>query len=207
MEIISSLTAGLLLGISAGFAPGPMLALVITQTLKHNLKEGIKVAVTPLLTDFPIILLSLFVVAQVSDFNMVLGIISVMGGIYIFYLGIECVRTEPVKFETSDETPHSVRKGMLINMLNPHPYMFWITVGSPLILKFNSLNSLAPAIFVFNFYLLLVGSKVLLALFTSKSRTFLTGKGYLYLMRILGMVLFLFAIYFFRDAAKFLEII
>ena len=52
--MFSALTAGILLGLSAGFAPGPLLTLVIAQTLKHNVREGIKVALAPLISDFPI---------------------------------------------------------------------------------------------------------------------------------------------------------
>ena len=42
--MITALTSGLILGLPAGLVPGPLLALVITQSLKHNMKEGIKVA-------------------------------------------------------------------------------------------------------------------------------------------------------------------
>ena len=51
-------SAGLVYGLSAGFSPGPLMALVISQTLKHGIREGAKVAVAPLITDLPIILLA-----------------------------------------------------------------------------------------------------------------------------------------------------
>ena len=42
-------TAGLLLGAPSGFAPGPMLLLIISETLRHGKRAGAKVACIPLL--------------------------------------------------------------------------------------------------------------------------------------------------------------
>ncbi len=40
----TSLTIGIVLGLAAGLAPGPLLALTITQSLKYGIVEGVKVA-------------------------------------------------------------------------------------------------------------------------------------------------------------------
>ena len=47
------LTIGTVLGLSAGFAPGPLLTLVIAETLQHDIKAGIKVALTNALSPHP----------------------------------------------------------------------------------------------------------------------------------------------------------
>jgi len=49
------LTIGIMLGTSAGFAPGPLLTLVISESLQHGVKSGAKVALAPIITDLPII--------------------------------------------------------------------------------------------------------------------------------------------------------
>ena len=51
---------GLLLGLSSGISPGPLLTLVIAETLRYGLGAGIRVAITPFITDLPIILLTLW---------------------------------------------------------------------------------------------------------------------------------------------------
>ena len=53
------ITAGAALGLSAGFSPGPLLTLVLTETLHHGVKAGIRVALAPMITDAPIIVLTL----------------------------------------------------------------------------------------------------------------------------------------------------
>ncbi|MDH3383440.1 MAG: LysE family translocator, partial [Deltaproteobacteria bacterium] len=60
------LGAGIVLGLSAGFSPGPLLAMVLSQTIRHGAREGIKIAAAPLLTDLPIILVSTFLLAKLS---------------------------------------------------------------------------------------------------------------------------------------------
>ncbi|MBW1946003.1 MAG: LysE family transporter [Deltaproteobacteria bacterium] len=205
--MVSALAVGTVLGLSAGLAPGPLLTLVITQTLKHNAGEGVKVAAAPLITDLPIILLSLLVLTRLTDFDVILGLISLAGGLYVLHLAYGSLRVEPVNLQASDRQPRSLSKGALINLLNPHPYLFWMTVGAPFILKARERSLISALAFIFSFYVLLVGSKIFLALLTGKSRRFLTGKGYIYVMRVLAALLALFALFLFRDGLVFLGVL
>ncbi len=192
---------GLVLGLSAGLAPGPLLAFVISQTLKYNVKEGLKVALAPLITDVPIILVTLFLLTKLSNFKMALGITSFLGGAFILYLSYETIKTKP--FEALQDTrAQSLKKGAMVNALNPHPYLFWFSVGSPTMLKAQAESSLGAVAFVTSFYLCLVGSKLCLALVVGKSRAFLEGRVYLCTMRVLGALLFVFALLLFRDGLR-----
>ena len=87
--MINYLIIGTILGLSAGFAPGPLLALVISETLQHDVKSGVKVALAPTLTDLPIIIITLFILAKLSNFHNILGIISLIGGLVILFMGYE----------------------------------------------------------------------------------------------------------------------
>jgi len=93
MESMPFLISGILFGLVAGISPGPLLTLVISETLKHNKREGIIVASAPILTDVPIVLLSVFILAKLSNFNFVLGIISILGALFIGYLAWESLST------------------------------------------------------------------------------------------------------------------
>ena len=204
---LSALATGTVFGLSAGFAPGPLLTLVITQTLQHNIREGIKVSMAPLITDLPIILITLFVLSKLSDFDRLLGAISLVGGAYVLYLAYGCLRTGPVTLEETRDQPRSFRKGALINAFNPHPYLFWATVGGPFVFKSGQESLLAPVLFVTGFYVFLVGAKVFLAFVVGKSRAFLTKKGYIWTMRLLGCLLVVFAFFLLKDALSFLGIV
>jgi threonine/homoserine/homoserine lactone efflux protein len=205
--MVNFLAMGSILGLSAGFAPGPLLTLVISETLQHDIKAGVKVALAPMITDLPIIMLTLFILVKLSGFHKVLGIISCMGGLFVLYLGWQSIVTKGVELNLQGTKPKSLAKGIIVNTLNPHPYLFWFGVGGPTVTKAMNLGMLAPLAFIGSFYVLLVGSKILIAVLVGKSRSFLIGNGYIYTMRLLGVALCALAIILFRDGFNMLGFI
>lgn len=203
--MIALLGAGITLGISAGFSPGPLLALVVSQTIRHGVREGAKVAFAPVITDFPIIFVSTLLLKNLSGYGAILGLASVVGGLFLAYLGYENLRTVGMEVTLEEGDPRSFLKGAVVNALNPHPYVFWMTVGGPLILRGAKENPLSPVLFIASFLGCLVGSKMMLAVVVGKSRHFLTGKPYIYIMRVLGIALLLLATVLFRDGMHLLR--
>jgi hypothetical protein len=55
---------------------------------------------------------------------------------------------------------------------------------------------------IIGFYGLLIGSKIALPYPTGKSRDFLSGKTYVYVMRVIGLILVIFAIYFVENGIQ-----
>jgi threonine/homoserine/homoserine lactone efflux protein len=188
------LTAGLVLGLAAGLAPGPLLAMVISQTLRHGPGEGVKVAFAPVLTDVPIVLAATALLAGAVASGPVLGAVSLAGGLLLAYLGYESVTTRGLEVRADPKAPRSLATGALVNALNPHPYLFWLTVGAPAVLKGLDQGWLRPTLFLGGFYLCLVGAKVVLAVLAGRSRRLLTGRPYVYTLRALGLVLLAYAV-------------
>lgn len=201
------LTIGILLGLSAGLAPGPLLTLVISESLRHGIKAGVEVALAPLITDLPIILLTLFVISKMSGFHYGLGIISLVGGVFIFYTGCTSICTKAVGPIMPNEPPRSLLKGITANFLSPHPYLFWISVGAPTMSKALGQGVWVLVVFIAGFYVTLVGSKIFLAVSVGRSRAFLSGNVYLYSLRLLGLLLCGFSLMLFRDGAKLLGLL
>jgi threonine/homoserine/homoserine lactone efflux protein len=205
--MINFLTIGTILGLSAGFAPGPLLTLVISETIQHDIKSGIKVALAPIITDLPIIILTLFILAKLSNFHSILGVISLTGGFVILFMGYESIRAKGVELNLKEKKPKSLKKGILVNSLSPHPYLFWFSVGAPTITKAMNQSIIAALGFIFSFYAFLVGSKIVLAILIGKSKNFFVGNVYIYTMRFLGLALCVLAFVLFRDGLKLLGII
>ena len=206
-EIFKYLLTGIIFGLTAGISPGPILTLVISETLRHNKREGIKIAITPLITDLPIIVLTMLVFSQFTNSDLILGIISILGGGFIAYLGYETIRANSISIDLDNPKPRSLRKGIIVNLLSPHPYLFWLVVGSPLLFKAYKLNPWAAVAFVVAFYACLVGSKIIIANLVDRSRSFLKNKAFLWTMRMLGLALLAFAIIFIIDGLKFFDIL
>jgi len=190
-DILTSLTAGLVLGLSAGFSPGPMLALVIGETLSGGLKDGLRVAAAPLITDGPIILAGTLLLARLGQSDTVLGLVSLAGGLYLVKLGVESFKAP--KNGAGAPASNALKKAVLANFLNPNPYLFWLTVGSPLIIAGARHGVMGPAAFLAGFYFCLVGAKAGIALASARSRAFLQGRGYRIVLGALGVALLVFA--------------
>lgn len=198
------LSIGLILGISAGLAPGPLLTLVIAESLQHGIRAGVKVALAPLITDLPIILVTLVIVSRLVAFQSALGIISLAGGLFLLFSGYQNIRGQGAE-ATSPATPSpSLLKGIMANALNPHPYLFWISVGAPTMAKAATLGVTALAAFIGGFYVALLGAKLLLAMIVGTYRSFLSGAVYRCTLRLLGLLLWAFAGLLLRDGAQML---
>jgi threonine/homoserine/homoserine lactone efflux protein len=130
-----------------------------------------------------------------------------LGGCFILYLGIESLRTKGVSLRLENDPPKSLQKGIVVNLLSPHPYLFWFSVGGPLTVKAMQHNILAAAAFISSFYILLVGSKIVIAIAVGKSKSFLNDKTYIYTMRLLGTMLLLLSFFLFQDALHLLDIV
>jgi len=198
-HMLSFLLQGLVLGLSAGFAPGPLLTLVISESLRHGGRAGIRVSLAPIVTDAPIIAVTLLLLSRLSHFEPLLGTLSLLGGLFVLYLGWENIATKGVAMTPGRSSPRSLHKGVLVNFLSPHPYIFWLTVGGPITWRALEKGPLHAALFVGSFYALLIGSKVALAVAADRSRSFLTGPVYIAVMRLLGLALCLLAMLLVRD--------
>jgi len=203
-QTITYLTMGAVFGLTAGISPGPLLTLVISETLRHNKTEGVKIAVAPLITDIPIVLLTIFILSKMASSDIVLGIISILGGIFIAYLGYDSIKSRGIEIEIQNLKPKSIRKGIIVNILSPHPYIFWLMVGAPITVKAYQANPFAAFAFIIAFYVLLVGSKISIALVVDRSRAFLKNKIFIWTLRILGLVLMILAILLIKEGLGYL---
>ena len=228
--VLSAVGAGLLLGLSAGLAPGPLLALVITQTMRGGARAGVIVAVAPLLTDVPIVGICLVLVGVIAGTGSAaaLGAISLVGGLFVAWLAFDTWRAEapeatavaaeapeatavaaepegsaaPGVTPLPDVTRGALLKGAIVNAANPHPWLFWIAIGAPTLLAaWAGVGPLAGAGFLAGFYSMLVGSKVALALIVGRARGRIGGRGYRWTMRVLAILLAVFALGLLRESA------
>jgi threonine/homoserine/homoserine lactone efflux protein len=204
---ISFLFSGVVFGLSAGLSPGPLLTLVISETLKHDVKEGIKVSIAPIMTDLPIVMFTILVLSRLSNMLALLAVVSLLGSAFLVYLGYEGISFKGVDIDVEQAKPQSIRKGVIANFLNPAPYLFWLTIGAPLVLKAFHIGIFPASAFILGFYVFLVGSKVLVAVVVGRSRFFLKSRNYIYTIRFLGIILLVFAVLFAKDSLELFGII
>jgi len=203
---ISSLLFGMIIGLAVGLSPGPLITLVISETLTKGKKEGIEVAVSVPISELPIILFALVILSSGAEKTILLGVISLLGACFLIYLGLANLRAN-VKESNHPGKDKALLKGITTNLLNPNAYMFWLTIGGPKVLESVHVHSSVFMFFIFGFYMMLVGSKIAVAMVVDRSRTLAKSKYYTYITRALGAVLIVFALSFVRDALEFVGIL
>ena len=200
-------STGLLLGAPSGLAPGPMLLLIISETLRHGKRAGVKVACIPLLTDAPIVLASGLLFTQITNMNTLLGVISIIGSIFLLHIGVKSLLAANSEFLDYTPRPLLLKEIMIANLTNPNPYLFWFTVGAPIMVRSFQHNLSKGLSFLVSFYLGMVGIKLILAIATGESRDFLQGFLYKSTMQLLSLMLICFAIYLMLDGITSLRLI
>ena len=190
----------ILQGIGYGFAaaaqPGPFQTYLISQTLLNGWKRTLPAAFAPLLSDGPIIVLSLLLLSQVPPrFQRVF---YVAGGLFILYLAYGNYKSwkdfEPDHPSLETKTQQSVLKAALINALNPNPYIFWSLVTGPILMKGWREVPLYGVGFLTGFYLTMIVGFVTLILIFGLARQLGTRVNHL-LLGISAVALFCFGLY------------
>lgn len=178
------------LGLFAGLSPGPLMALVLTSTLERGFRAGVATAIAPLLTDAPVILLSLVVLRRVPEW--LLSGVSIVGGLFVAWIGVRTVaraRRPPPPAQASSASAVDVWRGALVNLLSPHPWLFWFTVGTPYLITSWAEAPWRSIAFLAIFLGLLVGSKIGVAWAASRGRRFLDSAWYRGVLTLCGVLL------------------
>lgn len=166
------------LGVTSGLSPGPLLTLVISSALERGVAAGVRVAVAPLLTDLPIIVLTLFVTTRLPA--IWLEMLGSAGGVVVMYLGIRTWRRAATGSLQLGQTGGAgdMWRGVAVNVLNPHAWVFWMVVGGPIVARAWAQQPLEGVLFVVTFTCCLVGSKIVIASVVGRSRGRLDDRRY-----------------------------
>jgi threonine/homoserine/homoserine lactone efflux protein len=133
--MIRTLILGTLLGLFSGVVPGPFTALIAVTSLRHGFWAGLRIALVPLVSETSVMALTALLLSHLP--NEVLQWMGIVGGVFILFLG---VRTYREAADHPNQEPHvssrqRALEGMMLAVLSPAPWVFWLLVGSPLFLS------------------------------------------------------------------------
>lgn len=195
--ILSLALAGAVLGVVEGIKPGPLLTMVVRETLSGGLRAGIWTAAAPVFTDGPLIVLSLVAAAWMATQTSVLLAITVAGAIFLAHMGIECFSLELPDVSAQDApSKASFLRGITTNLLNPGVYVFWFLIGGPLMASVVDQEVLAPVAYALSFLGTIILTKVCIAYLISKSSQGITPQIYRNLLGVCGLVMLCFSLYY-----------
>ncbi len=204
--ILGVIFFGSTLGIIEGIKPGPLLTMVIRETLSGGLKAGIRTASAPIFTDGPLIIISLITANWLASNQAFLGIISILGAIFLVKMGFECFIIEPPTVDIQNyDYKSSFKKGILTNLLNPNVYMFWFLIGGPIMASTAIKEPLAPIGYAISFLLSIIIVKIIIAYIFDKTRGKLSVSFYKRSLLICGIAMIIFAFGYLYQAYQILR--
>lgn len=195
---MDAVVLGLTLGAAAGISPGPLLVLVVTSALRGGWPAGVLAACAPLVSDLVVVAGTLLVLNQLPERAM--GWLALGGALFIAWTGIGTIRDARGATLTPDAATQravarqALGQAGLVNLLSPHPWLFWGTVLGPLTLATWRAGPAGAVALVAAFYVAIVGSKALLAVLVARGRHLLTDRAYRRSLVAAGVLLLLAAV-------------
>ena len=147
--MLAALGVVILTSLSGVMAPGPMFAVTLAKSLKSPW-TGFQVALGHAAIEVPLILLVYFGLARVLGNAVVQMVLGVLGGGMIMWMGFGLFRARRIMSrEGTDTTYGAFKAGILMSGLNPFFLVWWITVGSLLLMNFlNAAGTWGLPIFI-----------------------------------------------------------
>lgn len=143
--MLSLFMRGLGLALTAVSIPGPSQAYLVSVALQAGWRRALWVAISPLISDIPIIIGVLLVLNQMAAIVPdLVRIIQVIGGLLLLYIAWtswKLVRSGAMFGAAPEgekpiilEPRQIITQAVLVNLFSPGPYLFWTTVNGPLLL-------------------------------------------------------------------------
>lgn len=167
--MIESVVAGSLLALMTGYLPGPFTTMVASTGLHRGVRAGARLSLVTLITDIPPMVLTAFVLTRLD--SEILRVIGFVGGSVVLYLGVRVFRRagEPLPEgpRIRDEL-HDLLAVAVGGLLSPAPWLFWLVVGSPLLIRSLSQGWWEAGVFTLSFFAVLIATQISVAWLASR---------------------------------------
>ena len=134
--MLAALGTVIVTSLSGVMAPGPMFAVTLAKSMKSPW-AGVHVSLGHAIIEVPLILLIYFGLAQFFENITVQLVLGVLGGGMIIWMAVSLFRVRrELAREGKDTTYSAFVAGILMSGLNPFFLVWWVTVGSLLLMNF-----------------------------------------------------------------------
>jgi len=142
------LASVVVISLSGVMMPGPMFAVTLAKSYKSPW-AGAHISLGHAVIEVPLILLIYFGLAQFFENSVVRLALSVVGGGMIIWMGASMFRARTEVAKGGKDLPYSAFvAGIFTSGLNPFFLLWWVTVGSSLIMRFLDFGAVGLIIFI-----------------------------------------------------------
>src|SRR5437016_7093502 len=145
-EVVVTVLAGMGIGLSLGAPPGPVNAIIASQTVTRSWRAGFLVGVGATTADTIFLVIAFLARTAVAGIGPYVPFIALLGAGVMVYFAWGAVRSwrraQEILESKPDEHAKSYMTGLSVNITSPYPILWWLTAGLVLI------NQLGPAVLV-----------------------------------------------------------
>ena len=147
--MLAALGTVIVTSLSGVMMPGPMFTVTLVKSLKSPW-AGVQVSLGHAVIEVPLILLVYFGLAQFFQHVTVQLVLSVLGGGMIVWMGYGLFRARcRLAREGKDTSYNAFMAGIFMSGLNPFFLVWWVTVGSLLLMSFlNAVGTWGLPLFI-----------------------------------------------------------
>jgi threonine/homoserine/homoserine lactone efflux protein len=201
MDVFSYIITVVLITASGALAPGPLFFQTISQGIKMGARSGLIFSISHTVVEFSLIMLLAFGLLAVRNEIFIRNIISILGGIVLIIFGLYQILGSLKKKDINQkEVVSSYRLfliGILFTALNPYFIIWWLTVGSNLILLALELAALTGVIFMFLCHVWMdYVWLIAVSYFAKRGVNALSSRWYRVLVGLFGVILIYFGVSF-----------
>jgi len=191
--MLTALGTVVVTSLSGVMAPGPMFTMTLAKSYKSPW-AGAQVSLGHAVIEVPLILLIYFGAAQFFQNIVVQLVLSVLGGGMIIWMGIGLfrVRKEVARGGVKDTSYSAFVAGILMSGLNPFFLVWWVTVGSLLLMTFLEFSPQGLILFIVVHWLCDLVWLSLVSFTVYRTHSFLAQRLQEWIFVALGVVLLYF---------------
>jgi threonine/homoserine/homoserine lactone efflux protein len=195
--MIAALGTVVVTSLSGVMMPGPMSTVTLAKSLKSPW-AGVLVSLGHAVIEVPLILLVYFGLVNFFQNEIVKLVLSVLGGGMIVWMGIDLFRARrKLAREGRDTSYNAFVAGILMSGLNPFFLVWWVTVGSLLLMNFlDAVGSWGLPFFIIVHWLCDLVWLSIVSVTIYKTHSFWGEKWQEWVFIILSLVLLYFGVQF-----------
>ena len=199
------------LALSGTLMPGPLLTVTVAEVARRGVWAGPLVITGHALLEFVLLLAILMGLGSYLETPAVIGIISLLGGIVLFVMGVDMIRRASTLTLQQEQiqkkqvaTNHPVILGIFGSLANPYLIIWWVTIGLGYLATIKQFGVAGIVAFFVGHMVADYGWYILIALGVSRGKSIAPDKGYHILIRCCGLFLVGFGCWFLTSAYGYL---
>lgn len=194
--MLATVLVALMLGGFAGLAPGPYTTMVVGTALERGFRPAAALAFVPFVSDVPPLLATVLLLERLA--GPWLTALGLSGGAIVLFVGFRFLRRwrlgsvlVPDEPGSAPHAPQSARfwPVALGTLFSPVPWIFWLMIGSPLLLWSWSRSATEGVIFIAIVFVTNISTATGLAWVVSHSRRVISARWQHRILGIVGAVL------------------